>query len=52
MKPDEIVVSFMNARTRKDLSELPDEVVVLTELVKDGEIVVAPKDEFLEWLNR
>ena len=52
MKPDEIVVSFMNARTRKELPELPDEVVVITELVKDGEIVVVPKDEFLEWLNR
>lgn len=45
----ESVVAFMNSETRQKVP-LPDEAVVITELLKGDMIVVVPQDEFLEWL--
>ncbi len=50
MMKDEIVVSFMNSETRKQVPDIPDEAVVITELLQDDMIVTVPRDEFLEWL--
>ena len=52
MEKDEIVVAFMNSETRKRVSEIPAEAVVITELLKDDMIVAVPQDEFLEWLMK
>ena len=47
---DEIVVTFMNSKTRQKVPDIPDEAVVITDLLQDDIIVTVPQDEFLEWL--
>jgi hypothetical protein len=49
MEKDEIVVAFMNSETRKRVP-IPDEAVVITELLQGDMIVLVPQDEFLDWL--
>ena len=51
MEKDEIVVAFMNSETRKQVP-IPDEAVVITELLKGDMIIAVPQDEFLEWLMK
>lgn len=50
MEKDEIVVAFMNSETRRRVPEIPDEAVVITELLQGDMIIAVPQDEFLEWL--
>ena len=50
IKADEPCVAFMNRATREELKDIPDNTVVLTELLEDGETVVVPKNEFMQWL--
>jgi hypothetical protein len=49
MDMTENVVAFMNSETRKQVP-IPDEAVVITDLLQGDMIVVVPQDEFLEWL--
>ena len=49
IKDDEYVVAFCNPRVAREIP-LPDEVVVVTGLLPDDEIIVVPKAEFLDWL--
>lgn len=52
IKEDEPVVMFCSRETYKVFpeGEIPEEAVVLTEVLKDNEIIVVPRAEFLEWL--
>lgn len=50
IKDDEIVVCFCSPATAKEL-RLPDTTAVVTGLLGGDEVVVAPKQEFLDWLN-
>lgn len=49
MKDDEICVCFCSPATAKDLP-LPDTTMIVTGLLDDDEVIVAPKQEFLDWL--
>ena len=48
--PDVPCIVFMNAATFATLPELPNDSVVLTEELNDGQAVVVPKMEFTDWL--
>ena len=49
IKDDEIVVTFVNPNTAREL-ELPDDVMIVTGLLDDDEVIVVPRQEFLDWL--
>ena len=49
IKDDEIVVTFVSQNTAREL-ELPDDVMVVTGLLDDDEVIVVPRQEFLSWL--
>ena len=47
---NEIVVCFCHPNTAKELG-LPNDVAVTTGLIKEEQIFVVSRDEFLEWLK-
>ena len=49
IKDDEICVCFCSPAVAKQL-DLPDDTMIVTGLLSDDEIVVTPKQEFLDWL--
>ena len=42
---------IMNSRTREDVGDVPDEDVVITDLVEDGKVIVVDRDDFEDWLE-
>ena len=52
MDMTESVVAFMNSETRKRVPDIPDEAVVITDLLQGDTVIAVPQDEFLEWLMK
>lgn len=50
IKDDELVVCFCSPATAREL-HLPDVTAVITGLLGDDEVVVATRQDFLDWLN-
>ena len=52
IEKDELVVMFCNKNTYAGFPEntFSEEAVVLTELLQDGQIIVVPAREFVDWL--
>lgn len=51
MNLNEDVVAFCSYKTKEELN-LPSDVAVCCDLIRDYQIYMVPKDEFLEWLER
>ena len=53
LDPNELVVMFCNKRTFGNFPEgaLPDDAVVITEILKDEQIIVVSLNEFEKWLS-
>ncbi len=49
IRDDEIVVAFCSPNTAKQVP-LPDDTCVITGLMPDDEVIVVPRQEFLDWL--
>lgn len=49
IKDDEIVVVFCNPETAEEL-RFPDTTTVVTGLLDDDEVIVVPRQEFIDWL--
>lgn len=52
MDDERIVLIACNAKTAEQFPEVPKEVFVITDLIKDDEAAIIGKDEFMELVKR